>query len=62
MMTRGLVHEVEGRDEAEPHPGLDRKYYALTPEGRDTLRAEADRLRGAAALAEQRLGLAERMP
>lgn len=62
MLTRGLVHEVEGGAGDEPHPGLDRKYYALTPDGRDTLRAEAGRLRDAAALAEQRLGLVERAP
>lgn len=62
MMTRGLVHEVEGGAGDEPHPGLERKYYALTPDGRDTLRAEASRLRDAAALAEQRLGLVERAP
>jgi DNA-binding PadR family transcriptional regulator len=62
MMTRGFVQEIEGRNGDEPHPGLDRKYYALTPDGRDTLRSAAGRLRGAAALAEQRLGLSERMP
>jgi DNA-binding PadR family transcriptional regulator len=38
-----------------PHPGLSRRYYALTAAGRRTLAAEARRLKGAAALAEKRL-------
>lgn len=59
MMTRGFVEEVEAGADDEPHPGLERKYYALTPDGREALRAEAARLREAAALAERRLGQAD---
>lgn len=59
LMTWGLVEEVEGEDGGEPHPGLERKYYALTPEGREALREEAAHLRHAAALAERRLGVAD---
>ena len=55
LMTWGLVSEVEA--EAERHPGLARKYYGLTAEGRRALAAEARRLRGAAKLAEERLGV-----
>jgi DNA-binding PadR family transcriptional regulator len=54
LMTRGLVREATPRS-APSHPGLARRYYALTSEGRSTLAAEADRLKGAAALAEKRL-------
>ena len=55
LMTSGLVVETEPADEPEPHPGLTRKYYALTPRGRAALSAEARRLKDAAALAERRL-------
>lgn len=57
LMTRGLVREAEGAASDEPHPGLERRYYALTPEGRGVLRAESARLHEAAALAARRLGL-----
>jgi DNA-binding PadR family transcriptional regulator len=40
------------------HPGLARRYYALTGAGRRTLAEEARRLKQAAAVAEKRLGLA----
>lgn len=59
LMSRGFVEEVEPDDPVEPHPGLDRKYYALTARGRQALGREATRLRDAAVLAEQRLGLAD---
>lgn len=59
MMSRGFVEEVEGPAE-EPHPGLERRYYGLTSAGRMALEGETVRLRSAAALAERRLGLAER--
>jgi DNA-binding PadR family transcriptional regulator len=62
LMTRGLVLETEPAEAAEPHPGLARKYYGLTGEGRRALAAEARRLKGAAALAEERLGMAEGRP
>jgi DNA-binding PadR family transcriptional regulator len=58
LMTWGLVRETEPEGEASPHPGLARKYYGLTPEGRRALAAEAARMKGSAALAEERLGTA----
>jgi DNA-binding PadR family transcriptional regulator len=62
LMTTGLVSETSPAEAAEPHPGLARKYYGLTVEGRRTLAAEAQRLKGAAALAEKRLGVVEGRP
>ena len=58
LMGAGLVAEVPAEGELTPHPGLTRRYYALTDAGRRALGAEAERLRGAAALAEDRLRLA----
>lgn len=58
LMAEGLVDEAEPRD-VEPHPGRARRYYGLTAVGRAALAAEASRLKGAAALAEERLGTAE---
>ena len=55
LMTSGLVAEAEPPDGAPPHPGLARRYYALTGAGRRALGGEARRLKGAAALAEKRL-------
>jgi DNA-binding PadR family transcriptional regulator len=55
LMSSGLVVETAPADPAEPHPGLARRYYALTAPGRRALAAEAQRLKGAAALAEKRL-------
>ena len=57
LLTRGLVREAAPRSSTS-HPGLARRYYALTSEGRRSLAAEAHRLKGAAALAEKRLGMA----
>ena len=54
LMSTRLVRETEP-DEVEPHPGLARRYYALTPAGRRALAAEAQRLRHTAAVAEKRL-------
>ncbi len=59
LMVWAFVEEVTPAEEDSPHPGLARKYYGLTGEGRRALSAEAHRLRGAAALAEERLGLVE---
>jgi DNA-binding PadR family transcriptional regulator len=59
LMTWGLVNETDADGPTEPHPGRTRKYYGLTPEGRGALADEARRLRGAAALAETRLGAIE---
>jgi DNA-binding PadR family transcriptional regulator len=50
-----LVAETDAKGEAEPHPGLARRYYTLTPAGRRALGAEAQRLRQTAAIAEKRL-------
>ena len=55
LIGAGLVTETDPKGPALPHPGLSRRYYALTAPGRRTLAAEARRLKGAAALAEKRL-------
>ena len=57
LISEGLVAESDG-EAALPHPGLARRYYALTAAGRRTLGEEARRLKQAAAAAEKRLGLA----
>jgi DNA-binding PadR family transcriptional regulator len=57
LMTAGYVVDAEPKGAREPHPGLERKYYALTPSGRAALAAEARRLKQAAAMAEKRLGI-----
>ena len=58
LMTVGYLTDVEPKGAEEPHPGLARKYYALTASGRAALAAEARRLKQAAAMAEKRLGVA----
>jgi DNA-binding PadR family transcriptional regulator len=58
LVSRGLVTETEPQQTVEPHPGLARRYYGLTVEGRAALAAEARRLRSVAALAARRLGTA----
>ena len=55
LMTSGLVTETKGSK--DPHPGLARKYYTLTAAGSSALGSEARRLKGAAAIAEKRLGI-----
>ena len=62
LMTWGLVAEASPGGVREPHPGLARKYYGLTPQGRGALAAEARRLKGTARLAEERLRTAEGRP
>ena len=57
LMTIGYVRDTEPAS-SPPHPGLARKYYALTAPGRAALAAEARRLKQSAALAEKRLGVA----
>jgi DNA-binding PadR family transcriptional regulator len=57
LIGDGLVVESEAEAE-DPHPGLARRYYALTGAGRRTLAEEARRLKQVAAVAEKRLGLA----
>ena len=56
LLTDGLVREEESDPRAEPHPGLERRYYALTASGKRALAAEAQRLKGTAAIAAKRLG------
>ena len=56
LMADGLVKESGPAGDAEPHPGLERRYYALTAAGRKALAAEAARLKGTAQVAERRLG------
>lgn len=59
LVTWRLIEETDAGEQTGPHPGLERKYYALTGEGREALRREAARLRDAAALAHRRLGVAD---
>src|SRR4051812_894913 len=58
LMTARFVTDTEPKGAPEPHPGLARKYYALTSAGRAALAAEARRLKQSAAMAEKRLGVA----
>ena len=58
LMTVGFIADTVPKGAREPHPGLARKYYALTSSGRAALAAEARRLKQAAAMAEKRLGVA----
>jgi DNA-binding PadR family transcriptional regulator len=57
LIDAGLVDETEADTEVS-HPGLPRRYYALTAAGRRRLAEEAKRLKRTAAVAEERLGLA----
>src|SRR5688500_16111650 len=50
LIAKGWVREASAKN-AAPHPGLARRYYALTAAGRSALAAEANRLKSAAALA-----------
>jgi DNA-binding PadR family transcriptional regulator len=59
LMGRGFVEEMAAPPAEAPHPGRARKYYRLTEGGRVALAEEARRLRGAAALADERLRRAE---
>ena len=52
LMKAGLVVELDLPDpESEPQRGRPRRYYRITPAGRDALRVEARRLRHVVALA-----------
>ena len=55
LIAAGYVAESRGEDDG-PHPGLPRRYYALTAAGRRGLGEESARLRRAAAVAQKRLG------
>ena len=57
LMSVGVLTDTRPPD-SSPHPGLARKYYALTAAGRAALAAEARRLKQSAAMAEKRLGVA----
>lgn len=59
LLGEGVVEEADPPADLPPHPGRARKYYALTPAGRALLADEAGHLRAAAALARERLGMAE---
>lgn len=59
LMERALVEEVEAPADVPPHPGRPRQYYGLTGEGKGVLADETRRLQGVAALARERLGMAE---
>jgi len=57
MAARGLIREVEAPvEDADPR----RKYYRITPRGRDLVAAEAHRLEGLVRLARERDLLPER--
>lgn len=62
LMSQGLIEETAPQDEGTPHPGRERRYYALTAAGRSLLAAETRRLKEATALAEKRLGALEGRP
>ncbi|MEJ2600053.1 MAG: PadR family transcriptional regulator, partial [Anaerolineales bacterium] len=51
LEARGYVERVPA--DGEPAPGLPRKVYALTPQGRDLLHAEARRVQRLADLARR---------
>lgn len=55
LLDSGLVAETAAPGSApEAHRGRERKYYALTPDGRRALRAESVRLRKVLELAGER--------
>jgi DNA-binding PadR family transcriptional regulator len=62
LMTAGLVTEARPEGAPSPHPGLARKYYALTARGRAALAAETRRLKRAVTVAERRLSAARGRP
>ncbi len=60
LLDEGLVEEVEAPGDAPADTrGRPRRYYGLTAEGREALRAEAARLQDALALARERRLLPE---
>ena len=56
LTNEGLVSETDVKGESDAHPGLTRRYYALTPLGKRALAAEAQRLKRTAGIASKRLG------
>jgi len=57
LVSAGYVREADPPSDEPPYPGRERRYYALTDEGREALADEARRLEGSAALALERLGV-----
>jgi DNA-binding PadR family transcriptional regulator len=55
LITLGWVRETAPASDAPVHPGVARRYYALTAPGRRALAAQAERLKAAATTAEKRL-------
>jgi len=62
LMGMGWVVETEPEGGPTPHPGVARRYYALSARGRNALSAEAQRLAQASALARKRLDVARDRP
>ncbi len=58
LLTGRLVAEAPTPANADPHPGLARRYYQLTAPGRRALEGESRRLKQTAAIAAKRLRLA----
>jgi PadR family transcriptional regulator PadR len=56
LISDGFVKAAKAPSPVDPHPGKDRKYYALTATGRHALLTESQRLKEVAAVAEKRLG------
>jgi DNA-binding PadR family transcriptional regulator len=55
LITAGLIKETSPAGPQDNHPGLERRYYVLTPPGRRALTVESERMQRAAAIAKQRL-------
>ncbi len=55
MQDAGLIAETENPGEEGQHADR-RRYYKMTPLGREALRAESERLTRALAVAQERLG------
>jgi len=51
-----LIRELDDEEERPPGASRRRRYYRITTEGREALKAEADRLAGLARLAHARVG------
>ena len=54
-ITAGWVREARPGADAPAHPGLARRYYTLTANGKRALDDQAERLKHAATAAERRL-------
>lgn len=56
LVASGLIEERNG-DASETHPGRARRWYGLTPTGRQALTEESSRISEVAELARRRLGI-----